>query len=67
MFNRREFLEYTGAAALGTFALGKQAQAFFGNAGTAGMKHFFVEHDMPKDAFASITTSYINLTKILSA
>ena len=39
----------------------------FANASTAGMKHFFVEHDMPKDAFASITTSYNNLTKILSA
>jgi len=39
----------------------------FANAATAGMKHFFVEHDMPKDAFASIQTSYNNLTKILSA
>jgi len=39
----------------------------FANAGVAGMKHFFVEHDMPKDAFASITTSYKNLTKILPA
>lgn len=29
---------------------------------TAGMKHFFVEHDMPADAFASIASSikYIN-------
>jgi sugar phosphate isomerase/epimerase len=39
----------------------------FANADTAGMKHFFVEHDMPKDAYASITTSFNNLTKILSA
>lgn len=39
----------------------------FAGAATAGMKHFFVEHDMPKDAYASITTSYNNLTKILSA
>ena len=39
----------------------------FANARVAGMKHFFVEHDMPKDAFASITTSYNNLTKILTA
>jgi len=39
----------------------------FANAATAGMKHFFVEHDMPRDAYASITTSYNNLTKILSA
>ena len=37
----------------------------FANAETAGMKHFFVEHDMPADPFASITTSYNNLNKIL--
>lgn len=37
----------------------------FENASTAGMKHFFVEHDMPKDAFASITKSFNNLQKIL--
>ena len=34
---------------------------------TAGMKHFFVEHDMPKDAFASITSSYKYITKVLKA
>jgi len=28
---------------------------------TAGAKHYFVEHDMPADAFASIATSYKNL------
>jgi sugar phosphate isomerase/epimerase len=33
----------------------------FANAKTAGVQHYFVEHDMPKDAFASITTSYKNL------
>jgi sugar phosphate isomerase/epimerase len=33
----------------------------FANAQTAGVKHYFVEHDMPKDAFASIATSYKNL------
>src|SRR5213079_2554522 len=33
----------------------------FVNADVAGMKHFFVEHDMPKDPYASITTSYNNL------
>ncbi|HTE00404.1 MAG TPA: sugar phosphate isomerase/epimerase [Mucilaginibacter sp.] len=33
----------------------------FANAKIAGVKHYFVEHDMPKDAFASITTSYKNL------
>jgi sugar phosphate isomerase/epimerase len=27
----------------------------------AGAKHYFVEHDMPKDPFASIATSYKNL------
>lgn len=39
----------------------------FKSAKEAGMKHFFVEHDFPRDAFASITTSYNNLTKILTA
>lgn len=33
----------------------------FANAKVAGVQHYFVEHDMPKDAFASITTSYKNL------
>jgi sugar phosphate isomerase/epimerase len=33
----------------------------FANAKLAGAKHYFVEHDMPKDAFASIATSYKNL------
>jgi sugar phosphate isomerase/epimerase len=37
----------------------------FAHANDAGMQHFFVEHDMPKDAFASITTSYKNLRKIV--
>lgn len=37
----------------------------FENASVAGMKHFFVEHDMPKDAYASITESYNYLTKVL--
>jgi sugar phosphate isomerase/epimerase len=30
----------------------------FDNAALAGMKHFFVEHDMPADAFASINQSF---------
>jgi sugar phosphate isomerase/epimerase len=38
----------------------------FAKAKAAGMKHFFVEHDMPADPFASITTSFNNLSKILS-
>lgn len=33
----------------------------FANVNIAGVKHYFVEHDMPKDAFASIATSYKNL------
>jgi len=37
----------------------------FANSSIAGMKHFFVEHDMPADPFASIITSYNNLNKIL--
>ena len=39
----------------------------FDAASTAGMKHFFVEHDMPKDPLASITTSYNYLSKMLNA
>lgn len=38
----------------------------FANASTAGMKHFFVEHDMPTNPLESITTSFANLKKILS-
>lgn len=37
----------------------------FAAASIAGMKHFFVEHDMPKDALASITASYGYLTNVL--
>ncbi len=39
----------------------------FAAADTSGMKHFFVEHDMPKDAAASIKSSYNYLSKMLSA
>ncbi|HLK27812.1 MAG TPA: sugar phosphate isomerase/epimerase [Puia sp.] len=39
----------------------------FDAAQQAGMKHFFVEHDMPKDALASITASYDYITKVLKA
>ena len=38
----------------------------FANAEVAGMRHFFVEHDMPADPIANITTSYNNLQKIMS-
>lgn len=37
----------------------------FDAASTAGMKHFFVEHDFPKDAYGSIISSYNYLTKTL--
>jgi sugar phosphate isomerase/epimerase len=39
----------------------------FDAASTSGMKHFFVEHDMPKDPLASITSSYNYLSKLVSA
>lgn len=39
----------------------------FDASATSGMKHFFVEHDMPKDALASITSSYSYLSKLLGA
>ena len=39
----------------------------FNAADKSGMKHFFVEHDMPKDAMASIKSSYAYLEKMLSA
>jgi len=39
----------------------------FENQQIAGMKHFFVEHDMPKDAFASIKSSYDYITGTLKA
>lgn len=39
----------------------------FAGSATAGMKHFFVEHDMPKDALASIMSSYNYLSKMLGA
>lgn len=37
----------------------------FANAKTAGMKHFFVEHDNPKDPLASIKSSYKYITGTL--
>jgi len=37
----------------------------FDAASVAGMKHFFVEHDMPQDAMASIRASYAYLTNVL--
>ncbi len=40
-------------------------QRIFEAASTAGMQHFFVEHDMPADAYGSITESYRYLTGVL--
>lgn len=37
----------------------------FAAASSAGMKHFFIEHDMPKDAMASITSSIQYLKKMM--
>jgi len=39
----------------------------FDAASASGMKHFFVEHDMPKDALSSITASFNYLSKLLTA
>jgi len=39
----------------------------FENRKLSGMKHFFVEHDMPKDAFTSIASSYEYISKTLKA
>ena len=39
----------------------------FDASASSGMKHFFVEHDMPTDPLASITTSYKYLSKMLNA
>lgn len=39
----------------------------FAAARASGMQHFFVEHDMPKDAFASINSSFQYVDKNLNA
>lgn len=36
----------------------------FSHAGKAGIQHYFVEHDYPKDAFASIAKSYAYLSTL---
>lgn len=54
-----------GPAPVGTGVV--DFEKIFANAEVAGMKHFFVEHDGPVDPFASITTSYNNLNKILKS
>jgi len=54
-----------GPAPVGTGVV--DFKRIFENQKIAGMKHFFVEHDMPKDAFASIKTSYDYITGTLKA
>jgi sugar phosphate isomerase/epimerase len=41
-------------------------KSIFTGAEKAGLQHIFIEHDMPKDAFESITTSMKNLKSIVS-
>jgi len=55
--------DHSGPVPVGTGVV--DFRRIFAHAQDAGMQHFFVEHDMPKDAFASITTSYNNLRKIV--
>lgn len=38
--------------------------AIFAHADTAGLKHYFVEHDWPEDPLESIRTSFENLSKL---
>ncbi|HEY9048740.1 MAG TPA: sugar phosphate isomerase/epimerase [Ohtaekwangia sp.] len=55
--------DFTGPQPVGTGVV--NFKRIFENAKTAGLQHYFVEHDMPADAVQSITTSYNNLKKIL--
>jgi sugar phosphate isomerase/epimerase len=57
--------ERKGPAPVGTGVV--DFKRIFESADVAGMQHFFVEHDMPADAFASISTSYTNLTKMMNS
>jgi len=54
-----------GPAPVGTGVV--DFKRIFQNQEIAGMKHFFVEHDMPKDAYASIKASYDYITGTLKA
>jgi sugar phosphate isomerase/epimerase len=40
-------------------------KTIFESAKVGGIKHYFVEHDMPKDAIASVTSSFGYLKKLL--
>jgi sugar phosphate isomerase/epimerase len=57
--------DMTGPQPVGTGII--NFKQIFANADVAGMKHFFVEHDMPADPFASITTSFNYLDKMLKS
>jgi sugar phosphate isomerase/epimerase len=49
------------------FPLGEgsiEYQKYFSQATKAGLEYYFIEHDMPQDAFGSVTTSIKNLKKI---
>lgn len=48
--------DMTGPQPVGTGII--DFKRIFANASVAGMTHFFVEHDMPADPFASITQSF---------
>ncbi|WP_442945906.1 sugar phosphate isomerase/epimerase family protein, partial [Ohtaekwangia sp.] len=55
--------DFTGPQPVGTGIV--DFKRIFENAKTAGLQHYFVEHDMPADAVQSITTSFNNLKKII--
>lgn len=57
--------DLTGPQPVGTGIV--DFKRIFAHADGSGMKHFFVEHDMPSDPYASITTSFKNVQKILQA
>lgn len=57
--------DMTGPQPVGTGII--DFKRIFANADVAGMKHFFVEHDMPADPFASIATSFKYLDKMLKS
>jgi sugar phosphate isomerase/epimerase len=39
-------------------------RAIFAERVNAGIRHYFVEHDRPSDAFASVQASYAFLSKL---
>jgi sugar phosphate isomerase/epimerase len=54
---------FTGPQPVGTGII--DWKKIFDATAVSGMQHFFVEHDMPKDPFASITISMENLIKLI--